>query len=153
MTTFFEAETLDPESAATEDKDLDAAVRLDGATFVWDSPAPEMSAQSGKEKNKRFWRKKAAPEKALNSSVGISEKQNMRDGDTVFRMADINMSIPLGKLVAIVGPIGSGKSSLLQGIVGAMRRESGNVSLKGSVSYCTQTAWIQVRVRVLWHNT
>jgi ABC-type polysaccharide/polyol phosphate transport system ATPase subunit len=32
----------------------------------------------------------------------------------VFKMIDINLQIPKGKLVAIVGSVGSGKSSLVQ---------------------------------------
>lgn len=56
------------------------------------------------------------------------------------------MIIPKGRLVAIVGPVGSGKTSLLQGMVGEMPRTTGTVTFGGSVSYAAQTAWIQVRL-------
>ncbi|KAF8072009.1 ABC transporter [Lyophyllum atratum] len=46
-------------------------------------------------------------------------------------------------LVAIVGAVGSGKTSLLQGIIGEMRRTGGSVRFGGSVGYCPQSAWIQ----------
>ena len=56
---------------------------------------------------------------------------------------NINLTIPHGSLVAIVGPVGSGKSSLLSGIIGEMRRITGSVYVSGSLGYCSQSAWIQ----------
>ncbi|KAG6332162.1 hypothetical protein ID866_6928 [Astraeus odoratus] len=61
----------------------------------------------------------------------------------VFRVSNINFTVPRGQLVAIVGPVGSGKSSLLQGIIGEMRKVTGHVSFGGRVAYCSQTVWIQ----------
>ena len=60
-------------------------------------------------------------------------------------MQNVSLTIPRGQLVAVVGTIGSGKSSLLQGLIGEMRRTAGSVTFGGSVAYCSQTAWIQVR--------
>ncbi|KAH8982831.1 P-loop containing nucleoside triphosphate hydrolase protein [Lactarius akahatsu] len=37
----------------------------------------------------------------------------------------------------------SGKTSLLQGLIGDMRRSEGSVRVGGSVAYCPQSAWIQ----------
>ena len=54
------------------------------------------------------------------------------------------MEIPRGVLVAIVGHVGSGKTSLLQGLIGEMRKTSGSITFGGSVGYCPQIAWIQV---------
>ena len=62
---------------------------------------------------------------------------------------DVNMSIPRGQLVAIVGAVGSGKSSLLQGLIGEMRKTEGKVIFGGSVAYCSQSAWIQVCLSLL----
>lgn len=60
-----------------------------------------------------------------------------------FVLQDISLEVPRGSLVAIVGPVASGKSSLLQGIIGAMRRTAGEASFCGRVAYCQQDAWIQ----------
>ncbi|KAH9949979.1 P-loop containing nucleoside triphosphate hydrolase protein [Amylocystis lapponica] len=60
-----------------------------------------------------------------------------------FRVRDINMSVARGSLVAIVGSVGRCVSSLLQGLIGEMRKVRGNVSFGGRVAYCSQTAWIQ----------
>ncbi|KNE56826.1 hypothetical protein AMAG_02600 [Allomyces macrogynus ATCC 38327] len=54
-----------------------------------------------------------------------------------------HLAIPRGKLVAVCGAVGSGKSSLLSGIVGEMRRTSGSVTIAGRMGYCPQQPWIQ----------
>ncbi|KAM6957261.1 multidrug resistance-associated protein 1 [Aplochiton taeniatus] len=55
----------------------------------------------------------------------------------------INVRIPEGSLVAVVGHVGSGKSSLLSALLGEMEKLEGTVSVKGSVAYVPQQAWIQ----------
>ncbi|KAJ3214883.1 Multidrug resistance-associated protein 1 [Dinochytrium kinnereticum] len=63
--------------------------------------------------------------------------------DQQFTLKGVNISIPRGSLVAIVGVVGAGKSSLLNGLVGEMKRTAGEVEFSGTVGYCPQTAWIQ----------
>ncbi|XP_052077020.1 multidrug resistance-associated protein 1-like [Mytilus californianus] len=60
-----------------------------------------------------------------------------------FSLKDINVHIPEGSFVAIVGSVGSGKSSMLSAILGEMESMSGNVNLKGTVAYVSQQAWIR----------
>uniref|UniRef100_A0A671YCI8 Multidrug resistance-associated protein 1 n=1 Tax=Sparus aurata TaxID=8175 RepID=A0A671YCI8_SPAAU len=55
----------------------------------------------------------------------------------------LNVSIPEGSLVAIVGHVGSGKSSLLSALLGEMDKLEGSVAVKGLVAYVPQQAWIQ----------
>ena len=42
----------------------------------------------------------------------------------------IQLQIPEGRLVAIVGQVGSGKSSLISAILGEMDKQKGRVSVK-----------------------
>ena len=56
---------------------------------------------------------------------------------------DINLKVGRGKLVAVVGPVGAGKSSLLSAILGDMEKVSGRVTQCGSIAYVAQQAWIQ----------
>ncbi|CAJ1877872.1 unnamed protein product [Sphenostylis stenocarpa] len=58
-------------------------------------------------------------------------------------LKNINLKIKKGELTAIVGTVGSGKSSLLASILGEMRKISGKVRVCGSVAYVAQTSWIQ----------
>jgi ATP-binding cassette subfamily C (CFTR/MRP) protein 1 len=61
---------------------------------------------------------------------------------TVPTLHDINLSVKKGELVAVVGRVGSGKSSLLSAILGEMTRLDGYVRLAGSVAYVPQSPWI-----------
>lgn len=60
--------------------------------------------------------------------------------DSVLR--GINFNVLPGQLVAVVGQVGSGKSSLIQAILGELTKVGGEVSVRGSVAYVAQTAFI-----------
>ncbi|XP_062954765.1 multidrug resistance-associated protein 1 isoform X2 [Cynocephalus volans] len=55
----------------------------------------------------------------------------------------ITFSVPEGALVAVVGQVGCGKSSLLSALLAEMDKVEGHVAIKGSVAYVPQQAWIQ----------
>lgn len=56
---------------------------------------------------------------------------------------NINMMVPQGSLLAVVGHVGCGKSSLISALLGEMEKVEGEVSIRGSVAYVPQQAWIQ----------
>ena len=47
----------------------------------------------------------------------------------------INLEIPKGKLVAVVGTVGAGKSSLISAFLGEMEKVKGSVDVKVSIMY------------------
>lgn len=75
-----------------------------------------------------------------------------------FRLRNLNIDFKIGKLNVIVGPTGSGKTSLLMALLGEMEKISGEIYLPGfqpkeelkvdkdglteSVAYCSQAAWL-----------
>ncbi|KAF3324683.1 ABC transporter C family member 14-like protein [Carex littledalei] len=63
------------------------------------------------------------------------------DNTTVLK--GINIEIKRGSLAAVVGTVGSGKSSFLCCLMGEMRKITGKVKVCGSMAYVAQTAWIQ----------
>ncbi|KAJ7284591.1 ABC transporter [Mycena rebaudengoi] len=132
----FVAETF--EDAQIRDTELDAAVEVKGATFTWDSPPPEEE-----EKKRKGKHAKPLERAAKVAAAAVAAEQVKIDQEKVFKMPDLNLSVPRGALVAIVGAVGSGKTSLLQGMIGEMRKTSGTVKFGGSVGYCPQSAWIQ----------
>lgn len=58
-------------------------------------------------------------------------------------LKNINMQVKRGKLAAVVGTVGSGKSSLISAYLGEMEKLSGRVNTVGSIAYVSQQAWIQ----------
>ncbi|KAI5710679.1 hypothetical protein M8J75_010653 [Diaphorina citri] len=58
-------------------------------------------------------------------------------------LQNINMRVREGTLVAIVGSVGAGKSSLVSALCGEMDKISGRVNTKGSIAFVPQQAWIQ----------
>ncbi len=45
--------------------------------------------------------------------------------------------------VAVVGTVGSGKSSLLSALLGEMIRSEGEANVRGKVAYVPQQAWMR----------
>ncbi|XP_022091453.1 multidrug resistance-associated protein 1-like isoform X2 [Acanthaster planci] len=64
-----------------------------------------------------------------------------KDGNLILK--NINVDIQPGSLVAVVGQVGCGKSSLLSALLGEMEKTGGAVNVNGSVAYVPQQAWIQ----------
>ncbi|XP_078443513.1 multidrug resistance-associated protein 11 isoform X2 [Wolffia australiana] len=54
----------------------------------------------------------------------------------------INLAIPRGIFVAVIGEVGSGKSSMLSSLLGEMRTLQGSISCNGTVAYAPQVPWI-----------
>ncbi|RDI78769.1 hypothetical protein Vi05172_g11350 [Venturia inaequalis] len=57
-------------------------------------------------------------------------------------LSDISFVACKGELNCIVGRVGSGKSSLLQAILGDLHKVNGRVSVRGTIAYVAQNAWI-----------
>ena len=65
------------------------------------------------------------------------------DAERENTLEDININIKKGSLVAVVGTVGSGKSSLISAILGDMNKMNGSVNVSGQIAYVPQQAWIQ----------
>ncbi|KAL5020046.1 hypothetical protein ScPMuIL_002938 [Solemya velum] len=87
-------------------------------------------------------------------SVSVTDGTFMWDREADrCALQQINMSIEEGQLVAIVGQVGAGKSSLISALLGEMYKVEGRVKIKGRVAYVPQQAWIQnltVRDNILY---
>ncbi|XP_017062180.1 probable multidrug resistance-associated protein lethal(2)03659 [Drosophila ficusphila] len=57
-------------------------------------------------------------------------------------LEDINLQLGRRKLVAVIGPVGAGKSSLIQAVLGELPGESGSLKVNGSYSYAAQEPWL-----------
>ncbi|KAL0575903.1 hypothetical protein V5O48_006076 [Marasmius crinis-equi] len=136
----FEAEILG--ETRIVDGVLDNAIEVKAASFSWDAPPPEPENKKAAKKAAALAKKLAASRPATADGHADPEKEKAADFEP-FQVKNVTMAIPRGQLVAVVGRVGSGKSSLLQGLIGEMRRTEGTVRFGGSVGYCPQSAWIQ----------
>lgn len=50
-------------------------------------------------------------------------------------IASINLHVKPGQLVAVVGQVGAGKSSLLHALLGEMEKHEGNIALNVGLLY------------------
>ncbi|KAL8152436.1 hypothetical protein V2J09_010196 [Rumex salicifolius] len=59
-------------------------------------------------------------------------------------LSDVNLDVPIGSLVAIVGSTGEGKTSLISAMLGELPPTSSDTSvvIRGSVAYVPQVSWI-----------
>ncbi|KAM7039071.1 ATP-binding cassette sub-family C member 6 isoform 1-T1 [Acridotheres tristis] len=57
-------------------------------------------------------------------------------------LRSINLSVPQGSLLAVVGQVGAGKSSLLAALLGELQATDGCVTMKGTAAYVPQQAWV-----------
>ncbi|CCM01415.1 uncharacterized protein FIBRA_03466 [Fibroporia radiculosa] len=121
----FHAE-LSTGDAFITDPQQEPALLVQDATFEWEE------STTGKE---------AAQNAKATGKMTASAREH--EHAAPFQVKDVNVNVPRGTLVAVVGSVGSGKSSLLQGLIGEMRKVKGHVSFGGKVAYCSQTAWIQ----------
>ncbi|XP_020228423.1 ABC transporter C family member 8-like [Cajanus cajan] len=58
-------------------------------------------------------------------------------------LMDVNVEIKWGQKIAVCGPVGAGKSSLLHAVLGEIPKISGTVNVSSTIAYVSQTSWIQ----------
>jgi ABC-type multidrug transport system fused ATPase/permease subunit len=71
---------------------------------------------------------------------GVSVRWERTAASPTLRGLDLEAAH--GELVAVVGSVGSGKSSLLASALGEMHQGQGRVELRGKVGYCSQQPWL-----------
>ena len=62
--------------------------------------------------------------------------------DNSFQLKNLNIEINNNGLIAVIGPVGSGKSSFLMSLLEELEIISGDVKINGSVFYVSQEPWI-----------
>ncbi|KAK9141507.1 hypothetical protein Syun_010907 [Stephania yunnanensis] len=67
----------------------------------------------------------------------------------------ITIELPKGLLIAVIGEVGSGKSSLLNSVLGETQLIRGSIGYYGSIAYVSQVSWIfsgTIRDNILFGN-
>lgn len=63
------------------------------------------------------------------------------EGESALK--NVNLVLETGSLSAVVGTVGSGKSTLISSILGETEKLSGKINTYGTIAYVAQQAWIQ----------
>ena len=86
-------------------------------------------------------------------SVEFADEEGPKFDQNV--LTNINLNCKPGELIVIVGPVGSGKSSILLSVLGELFINKGRIDVKGRVSYSSQEAWTfggTVRENILFNS-
>ncbi|XP_062927402.1 canalicular multispecific organic anion transporter 1 isoform X1 [Mobula hypostoma] len=79
----------------------------------------------------------------LDLAISLSDATFSWDKSGTPTIKDVTLDIKVGSLLAVVGPVGCGKSSLMSAILGEMENVRGFINTKGTCAYVPQQAWIQ----------
>ncbi|TGO66904.1 hypothetical protein BOTNAR_0052g00410 [Botryotinia narcissicola] len=157
------------EDDAKPDHGLEGAIVLKGADFTWERTATQDSEKAGppgkkqtkaevkfeKDAKKQASKDEKAADKSRSDSSPIDKDIPSNDGTPLddastvngdgepFSLQNMNFTIGRNELVAVIGGVGSGKSSLLAALAGDMRKTRGEMTMGADRAFCPQYAWIQ----------
>ena len=86
----------------------------------------------------------------------VNLRAKWEPGQSENTLENINLEIEKGKMYAVIGMVGAGKSSFLSAILGEIDIVEGHVKVNGSLSYAGQEAWVfgsTVRQNILFGQT
>jgi ATP-binding cassette subfamily C (CFTR/MRP) protein 1 len=148
------------EESATWDYNAKDAVVIKNADFTWErhptqdaedtvagpgGPQGKKAVKAAAKKAKQDEKDKRASVQSAQDASGVATPFDATavEEELPFAMNGVNLTFGRNELVAIIGSVGSGKSSLLAALAGDMRRTSGEVIMGASRAFCPQYAWIQ----------
>ncbi|KAK6293389.1 hypothetical protein J4Q44_G00357150 [Coregonus suidteri] len=80
---------------------------------------------------------------SFNTAVSVCNGTFAWEKDAEPVLKNVSLEIKPGRLVAVVGVVGSGKSSLISAMLGEMHSAKGFINVQGSIAFVPQQAWIQ----------
>ena len=141
------------EDSCNWDSQSTNAIEMKHGSFTWER-SPSKQGNDAVDASKNAKQKKEAEKAAKKESKRISklsnsEKANLHETEQpqeeqrIFKIDHMSFSVARNELVAVIGGVGSGKSSLLAALAGDMRKTAGSFTLGSSRAFCPQYAWIQ----------
>ncbi|KAJ5928698.1 ABC transporter integral membrane type 1 [Penicillium verhagenii] len=116
-------------------EDMHNAIEIENASFTWERlPTENEKPVTGKVD------KKAAK---LLEAAKDNEKNDKEEAAEPFKLQRVNLEIGRNELLAVIGTVGCGKTSLLSALAGDMRVTEGHVRMSTTRAFCPQYAWIQ----------
>ena len=141
------------------DMEAKQAVTMRDSAFTWERTSKPTERQPGpgkgklaadeKTDKKAFWRRSKQGLEATNDTSPMGQENNQSESSSTstklepFQIQGFNLSVGRGELIAVIGTVGSGKSSLLAALAGDMRKTRGQITMGATRAFCPQYAWIQ----------
>ncbi|MCJ1276313.1 hypothetical protein MMC21_004118 [Puttea exsequens] len=133
------------------DMEGENAVSMSHADFTWERTITQDGDKKG---GPSITKKQAKEAKDAENAAAKARKSNdlPKSGEDSastltevepFKLHNMDFSIRRNELIAVIGGVGSGKSSLLAALAGDMRRTHGSIMMGASRAFCPQYAWIQ----------
>lgn len=114
---------------------MENAIEIEHASFTWERlPTEDKSEKKPAEK------KPAGPEP---TAVRSHDEKTEEEPTEPFKLNDLTLEVGRNELLAVIGTVGCGKSSLLSALAGDMRVTEGKVRMSTTRAFCPQYAWIQ----------
>ncbi|BBN10831.1 protein MpABCC10 [Marchantia polymorpha subsp. ruderalis] len=132
----------------------EAAVIISQGTFAWylkekdfedSTVAPGVSQNKQQEVHSDPSLAKASDEVKKPVSKDLDQVDDMidaKENHSLAQLRNINLAVKKGELIAVIGSVGSGKSSLLCALLGEMEAVKGSFWTEKMVSYAPQQPWI-----------
>ena len=140
-----------PGTYKKEDKSLKTGeLKVENITIYWSDPNKpiavteddDMSVSSKGSRSSRGSRRssKKSDLVKIDFDVEIQPTEEVRYPKHI--LSDVSMHMAPGELCAIIGRVGSGKTTLCSAILNETVIRGGDVGLNGSIAYAAQTPWI-----------
>jgi ATP-binding cassette subfamily C (CFTR/MRP) protein 1 len=139
----------------TWDEGMEDAVDVQHASFTWERTVTqdkervgtfqtkgELKAQKDKQKEDKKAEKAARKAKKPPAASAEDVSSDITEIEP-FKLSSIDFTVGRNELIAVIGSVGSGKSSLLAALAGDMRKTGGKILMASSRAFCPQYAWIQ----------
>lgn len=109
-----------------------------------------LAAESRQDKRKFLATAESPRENAVTAEAGESAIEvrditviRSKEGDTRPTLNAINITVPRSNITLLIGPVASGKSTLLKTLLGEIQMTSGEVlACTKEIAYCDQSPWL-----------
>ncbi|KAI9764254.1 MAG: hypothetical protein M1839_005970 [Geoglossum umbratile] len=119
------------------------AVEMKHASFTWErTTVPDPNGPGATESGHDQRASKSEGGQVAETSDRTASSPLLNEQEP-FKLSGLDFSIGRKELIAVIGGVGSGKSSLLAALAGDMRMTNGEMIMGASRGFCPQYAWIQ----------
>ncbi|KAM9956260.1 hypothetical protein ACTFIR_002972 [Dictyostelium discoideum] len=134
-------------------KSINDDILIDNGTFNWNQDNDDYITNNGDNNKNEI--KKRLIEKSEEEYETTTTTSDDNDNYESYLLNNINFKAPAGKLTIICGVVGSGKTSLVSGLIGEIYKVSGRVNTPNKISFTTQQSFLlstSLRENILFGN-